>query len=109
MQSKAVQAPLSRPDHPDTPPDSPTAQLCNPFEFAKQFLDAIKAIQTPESVSQATVSSGQGIEEKDKTKAKSRASRHEIKKVNERYPNLPLFLLQHILIESQLGRQNLPV
>ena len=44
--NKTVHAALSIPGCPDTPPDSPTAQLSNPFEFARQVIDTVKLIQT---------------------------------------------------------------
>ncbi|KIW99705.1 uncharacterized protein Z518_11118 [Rhinocladiella mackenziei CBS 650.93] len=78
-QSKGVQASLPGPNNPDTPPDSPTTQLPNPFEFAKQFLDALKSIQTsePKGTSSAAETNAQQSE------PISRASKLEVKEVHE--------------------------
>ena len=85
MQSKAVQATSSRPGRADTPPDSPTAQLSNPFEFARQVIDTVKLIQTSDSKEavpivvphvESNVQASQGI---------ARASKLEVKEVHEVY------------------------
>ena len=82
-QGKPAQAAPLRSGCPDTPPESPTAQLSNPFEFAKQILDAIKAIQTPESKETSPVAGPQVETNGQASEAIVRASKLEIKEVHE--------------------------
>jgi hypothetical protein len=86
MRSKRTQAASSSSGCLDTPPDSPTAQLSNPFEFAKQVLDVLKTIQTPEpkEASPAVGSSGPQIKgNAQASKPIARASKLEAKEVHE--------------------------
>ena len=83
MQSKAVQAALSRPGHPHTPPDSPTAQLLNPLEFARQVIDTVKLIQTSDSKEASPVAIPQIDSIAKHPEPIIRASRLEVKEVHE--------------------------
>ena len=47
-QGKIVQTAPRGLDQPSTPPDSPTAQLSDPLEFARQVIHTVKLIQTSE-------------------------------------------------------------
>ena len=83
MQSKAFQAASPRSGRPDTPPDSPTAQLANPFEFAKQFLDALRVVQTHESKNTSPVTGPQVEPNPQASEPVARASKLEVKEVHE--------------------------
>ena len=83
MQSKASQAAFPRSGRPNTPPNSPTAQLANPFEFAKQFLDALKVVQTHEAKKIAPVAGPQVEPNPQTSEPAARASKLEVKDVHE--------------------------
>ena len=93
-QSKAVHAATSRLDCPDTPPDSPTAQLSNPLEFARQIIDTVKLIQTSDSNEASLVAVTQAEPNAQASEPIARASRAEVKEVHEMYvPTALVWLL----------------
>ena len=82
-QAKAVHAAASRPGCPDTPPDSPTVQLSNPLEFARQVIDTVKLIQTSDCKDILPVAGPQSESIAKPPEPIIRASRLEVKEVHE--------------------------
>ena len=73
----------SRPGYPDTPPDSPTAHLSNPLEFARQVIDTVKLIQTSDSKETSPVAGSQVHSGTQDSEPIARASKLEVKEVHE--------------------------
>ena len=99
--NQAFQASLSTSGDLGTPPNVPTAQLSDPLEFARQVLDALKTIHTPESKNTSPVAGPQDVASNhqdnegttdENLQSKERATKIEIKKVNERYVDSPVVL-----------------
>ena len=82
-QSKPAQAALPRSGRPATPPDSPTAQLSNPLEFARQVIDTVKLIQTSDSKEASLVARPQIDSIAKDPEPIIRASKLEVKEVHE--------------------------
>ena len=82
-QSKPDQVNPSRPGGPDTPPGTPTAQLSNPLEFARQVIDTVKLIQTSDCKEAVPVVGPQVEPNVQTSEPTVRASKLEVKEVHE--------------------------
>lgn len=82
-QSKPARVNPSQSGRPDTPPDSPTAQLSNPLEFARQVIDMVKLIQTSEPKDAAPIVEPQAELHVQVSEPVVRASKLEVKEVHE--------------------------
>lgn len=82
-QNKAAHTAPSRPGCPDTPPESPTAQLSNPLEFARLVIDTVKLIQTSDSKETSPVAGSQVQPNAQDSAPIARASKLEVKEVHE--------------------------
>jgi hypothetical protein len=82
MKQKTVQTAPSRLGQPSTPPDSPTAQLSNPLEFARQVIDTVKLIQTS-ATQEASPSAGTQDPIIKQPEPIIQASKLEVKEVHE--------------------------
>ena len=107
-QSKIVQTAARGLGQPNTPPDSPTAQLSNPLEFAKQVIDTVKLIQSSDSKENPSVPGSQVEPGAQAREPIARASRLEVKEVHEMYVPITLECrLAQNIDYAQLGFQGL--
>ena len=82
-QNKITYSAAPKLGRPDTPPDSPSAQLSNPLDFARQVIDTVKLIQTCELKDASSSTKPQLDPDVKHAEPIIRASKLEVKEVHE--------------------------